>query len=161
MDIRKIRRLIDLIEDSDISEIEISEGEETVRISRASQQPAPTYAHYQAPPPAPAPAPEAGGESAGPTGGTSPTAASEPQEAGRHQEAPMVGTFYRAPSPEAEPYVREGDWVNEGDVLCVIEAMKLFNEIEAEFSGRVKRILAENAQPVEFGEPLILIDPEG
>jgi acetyl-CoA carboxylase biotin carboxyl carrier protein len=157
MDIRKIRRLIDLIEDSDISEIEITEGEETVRISRGSSQPVPAYAHYQAPAPAPQPAQApAGGEAA--SGGE---AAPEPQEAGRHQEAPMVGTFYRAPSPEAEPFVREGDWVNEGDVLCVIEAMKLFNEIEAEFSGRVKRILAENAQPVEFGEPLFLIDPEG
>ena len=156
MDIRKIRRLIDLIEDSDISEIEITEGEETVRISRGSNQPMPAYAHYQAPPPAPGPAPApAGGESEGGA------ASAEPQEAGRHQEAPMVGTFYRAPSPEAEPYVREGDWVNEGDVLCVIEAMKLFNEIEAEMTGRIKRILAENAQPVEFGEPLFLIDPEG
>lgn len=157
MDIRKIRRLIDLIEDSDISEIEITEGEETVRINRGSNQPVPAYAHYQAPPPAPAPAAGAA-SAAGEDGGAEPA---EPQEPGRHQEAPMVGTFYRAPSPEAEPYVREGDWVDEGDVLCVIEAMKLFNEIEAEFSGRVKRILAENAQPVEFGEPLFLIDPEG
>ena len=153
MDIRKIRRLIELLEGSDVNEIEITEGEESVRISRGAQvqvaQPAAPAAPAAAGPhPAPAPAEPA---------------APEPveEESGIKVEAPMVGTFYRAPSPEAEPYVREGDRVNVGDTLCVIEAMKLFNEIEAEHAGVIKKILAENAQPVEYGEPLFLIEPGG
>ena len=152
MDIRKIRRLIELLEGSDVNEIEITEGEESVRISRGGQ-----VQVAQAPAAVPQAAPAAAAAPA-----EAPAAPAEvPQESGIYQEAPMVGTFYRAPSPEAEPYVREGDYVNVGDTLCVIEAMKLFNEIESEHAGRVKKILVENAQPVEFGEPLILIDPEG
>lgn len=152
MDIRKIRRLIELLEGSDVTEIEITEGEESVRVSRGQAQPA-------APVPAAAPMPQAP-----PPAAPAQAAAAEPeapQETGVYQEAPMVGTFYRAPAPESDPYVREGDYVNVGDTLCVIEAMKLFNEIEAEHAGRIKRIMVENAQPVEFGEPLFLIDPEG
>jgi acetyl-CoA carboxylase biotin carboxyl carrier protein len=150
MDIRKIRRLIELLEGSDVTEIEITEGEESVRVSRGQVQPV-----AAAPAPPAAPVPQAAPAEA-------PAAQPEaPQESGVHQEAPMVGTFYRAPSPESDPFVREGDHVNVGDTLCVIEAMKLFNEIEAEHSGRIKQILVENAQPVEFGEPLFLIDPEG
>ncbi|KPV39743.1 acetyl-CoA carboxylase [Thiohalorhabdus denitrificans] len=148
MDIRKIRRLIELLEDSDVTEIEIAEGEESVRISRgspAAPPPAPVQpAPAQQPAAAPAPAPEAPAE----------------EESGIKVEAPMVGTFYRASSPEAEPFVREGDRVNVGDTLCIIEAMKLFNEIESEYSGRIKKILAENAQPVEYGEPLLIIEPD-
>ncbi len=152
MDIRKIRRLIELLEGSDVNEIEITEGEESVRISRGAQVQVASAAPVQPVAPVGPPAPAA------PT-----AAASEPEEeeAGVTVEAPMVGTFYRAPTPEAEPYVREGDRVNVGDTLCVIEAMKLFNEIESEYSGVIKRILVENAQPVEFGEHLFLIDSEG
>lgn len=159
MDIRKIRRLIELLEGSDVNEIEIREGEESVRISRGDPTPAPAYPPYpppQAPPqaapqePAPQGTPEAG-----------PASQPEAEETAVKVVAPMVGTFYRAASPEAEPFVNEGDFVHVGDTLCVIEAMKLFNEIESEQSGRIKRILADNAQPVEYGEPLFLIEPEG
>lgn len=155
MDIRKIRRLIQLLEGSDINEIEISEGEDSVRISRG-----PTGQQQPAPPPPPVPAaPPAGGESPSSGGG----AEAEPQEeeSGVVIASPMVGTFYRSPSPDSEPFVREGTRVTAGDTVCIIEAMKLFNEIEAECSGVVKRIIAENAQPVEYGEGLILIDPDG
>jgi len=151
MDIRKIRRLIQLLEGSDINEIEISEGEDSVRISRGptGQQPA------AAPPPPAQPAPAAGGEIPASGGG-------EPEEEeGVVIASPMVGTFYRSPSPDSEPFVREGTRVSAGDTVCIIEAMKLFNEIEAECSGVVKRIIAENAQPVEYGAGLILIDPDG
>ena len=153
MDIRKIRRLIELLEDSDVTEIEIAEGEESVRITRGSPVAAtvPMAAPAQpAPPPqgqpASSPAPEA--------------PASVEEETGIKVGSPMVGTFYRSSSPEAEPFVREGDRVKVGDTLCIIEAMKLFNEIESEYSGRVKKILAENAQPVEYGEPLLIIEPD-
>jgi acetyl-CoA carboxylase biotin carboxyl carrier protein len=155
MDIRKIRRLIEMLEGSDITEIEVSEGEETVKIRRGSMEP--VVQQVQAPPQAaPAPAPVA------PAGGGAAPAAPEPEpETGNTQEAPMVGTFYRAPTPEAEPFVREGDRVSAGDTLCIIEAMKLFNEIESEYTGTVKKILVENAQPVEYGEPLFIIEPDG
>jgi len=153
MDIRKIRRLIEMLEGSDISEIEVSEGEETVKIRRGSMEP--VVQQVQAAPQA-APAPQA------PAAPGQPAPAAEPEpETGITVEAPMVGTFYRAPTPEAEPYVREGDRVSVGDTLCIIEAMKLFNEIESEYTGTVKKILVENAQPVEYGEPLFIIEPDG
>jgi acetyl-CoA carboxylase biotin carboxyl carrier protein len=153
MDIRKIRRLIDMLEGSDISEIEVSEGEETVKIRRGSMEP--VVQQVQAAPQA-APAPQAPAAPAQ----AQPAAAEPEPETGLTVEAPMVGTFYRAPTPEAEPYVREGDRVNVGDTLCIIEAMKLFNEIESEHAGTVKKIMAENAQPVEYGEPLFIIEPD-
>ncbi len=152
MDIRKIKKLIELLEESGIAELEIREGEESVRISRASKFP---QAGYAAPPvtyaqaaPAPAliePAPTAA--SATPT-----------EHTGHMVTAPMVGTFYRAPSPGSKSFVEEGQTVKEGDTLCIIEAMKMLNQIEADRSGVVKKILAENAQPVEFGQPLFVID---
>ena len=154
MDIRKIRRLIEMLEGSDISEIEVSEGEETVKIRRAGLEPAVQQVAAQPAPPAPSP----GGAPAGAAG---PAPAPEPPaETGITVEAPMVGTFYRAPTPEAEPYVREGDRVGLGDTLCIIEAMKLFNEIECEHAGTIKKIMVENAQPVEYGEPLFIIEPD-
>ncbi len=152
MDIRKIRRLIELLKESDISELEITEGEQSIRLSRGQAEPS-------APPPAtPAmspqePSPSSAEQQARP--------APPPEKELYTQYAPMVGTFYRSPSPEAEPYIHPGDWVNQGDILCVIEAMKLFNEIESEHAGRIKEVLVENAQPVEFGEALFTIDPEG
>ncbi|HET7588335.1 MAG TPA: acetyl-CoA carboxylase biotin carboxyl carrier protein [Gammaproteobacteria bacterium] len=155
MDIRKVKKLVELLEESGIAEIEITEGEESVRISRYQQgQP------MMAPPPvmpqqAPVPAPAAAAPAA--TG-----AAEEPAEAalpsGHVVQAPMVGTFYRAPSPGANPFVDVGQSVNVGDTLCIIEAMKMLNQIEADQAGTIKAILAENGEPVEFGQPMFVIE---
>lgn len=150
MDIRKIKKLIELVEESGISELEIAEGEESVRISRSSpaapaQMAAPQYA------PAPAPAPAAPEAPA-----TEP--ASAPQPSGHQVLSPMVGTFYRAPSPESAAFVEVGSHVQEGDALCIVEAMKMMNQIQADKSGVVKAILCEDGQPVEFDEPLVIIE---
>jgi len=151
MDLRKLKKLIDLVEESGISELELTEGEEKVRISRAMVPGAAPVTQYVA---APAPAPVA-------AGATAPAAApaTAPAEAldGKVVKSPMVGTFYRASSPDAKSFVDVGSSVNTGDTLCIIEAMKLLNEIESEFSGTIKKIFVENGQPVEYGEPLFLI----
>ncbi len=158
MDIRKVKKLIELLDESGIAEIEITEGEESLRISRyahgapVAMAPAPVAA--AAPPPAPAPAQPA--ESATPA--PAPAAVSEPEDDGYVIPAPMVGTFYSAASPGAAPYVQVGDRVNEGDTLCIIEAMKMMNQIEADVSGVIKSIRAQNGEPVEFGQPLFVID---
>ncbi|HEZ2015419.1 TPA: acetyl-CoA carboxylase biotin carboxyl carrier protein [Neisseria meningitidis] len=146
MDLRKLKKLIDLVEESGIAEIEVTEGEEKVRITRTIAA-APVYA---APVPAAAPAV---------TPAAAPVAASAPaaRDLSDAQKSPMVGTFYRAPGPNAAPFVEVGQQVKVGDTLCIIEAMKLMNEIEAEKSGTVKEILVENGTPVEFGEPLFII----
>lgn len=148
MDLRKLKKLIDLVEESGIAEIEVTEGEEKVRITRTT---AVSHAVYAAPAPAPvAPAPVAP---------ASPAAAPAPAlNTANAQKSPMVGTFYRAPSPTSPAFVEVGQTVKEGDTLCIIEAMKLMNEIEAEKSGVIKAILVENAQPVEYGEPLFIIE---
>ncbi|ODP98477.1 MULTISPECIES: acetyl-CoA carboxylase biotin carboxyl carrier protein [Salinivibrio] len=150
MDIRKIKKLIELVEESGISELEIAEGEESVRISRSSPAaPAQMAAPQYAPAPAPAPAaPEA--PAAEP--------ASAPQPSGHQVLSPMVGTFYRAPSPESAAFVEVGSHVQEGDALCIVEAMKMMNQIQADKSGVVKAILCEDGQPVEFDEPLVIIE---
>ena len=151
MDLRKLKKLIDLVEESGIAEIEVTEGEEKVRITRATAAPAPVYAapaHVAAPAPAAAPAAAAAPAPAAP-------AARDLSDA---QKSPMVGTFYRAPGPNAAAFVEVGQQVKAGDTLCIIEAMKLMNEIEAEKSGTVKEILVENGTPVEFGEPLFIIE---
>ncbi|EJU64912.1 TPA: acetyl-CoA carboxylase biotin carboxyl carrier protein [Neisseria meningitidis] len=140
MDLRKLKKLIDLVEESGIAEIEVTEGEEKVRITRTIAA-APVYA---APVPAAAPA-------------VTPAAAPAARDLSDAQKSPMVGTFYRAPGPNAAPFVEVGQQVKAGDTLCIIEAMKLMNEIEAEKSGTVKEILVENGTPVEFGEPLFII----
>lgn len=148
MDIRKVKKLIDLLEESGIHEIEINEGEESVRITRSpggvpQAQPAPMPA--AAPPPAPATAAEEAG-------------ADEPEELEGHRvTAPMVGTFYRAPSPGATPFVEVGQQVEVGDTLCIIEAMKMLNPLEADQAGTVRQILVENGNPVEYGQPLFII----
>lgn len=156
MDIRKIKKLIDLIQESDVAEIEISEGEESVRISRNSSV-APHYAPPAAPPqvamPAAAPAPAAAAE----TAAQSAASEAEANEANAVR-SPMVGTFYRSSSPEAAAFVEVGQKVAAGDVICIIEAMKMFNQIEADRSGTVTAILVENGHPVEFDEPLIVIE---
>ena len=151
MDIRKVKKLIELLEESGISEIEISEGEESVRISR---YPKPGSVTPPAAPPAPA-APAATPPPAAPA----PAAEAPPPPArGQQVTAPMVGTFYSGPAPGAKPFVEIGTEVKPGDTLCVIEAMKMMNQIESEFAGRVVSILVENGSPVEFGQPLFVIE---
>lgn len=158
MDVRKIKKLIDLLEDSDVAEIEIKEGEDSVRISRVSATPTPAMPmQYYAPPQAmmtPAPASTAAG--------TPPATASASDKAaaptGHVLESPMVGTFYRSSSPGAKSFVEVGQAVKVGDTLCIIEAMKMLNQIQADKSGVIKAILVENEQPVEYGQPLMIID---
>jgi acetyl-CoA carboxylase biotin carboxyl carrier protein len=148
MDIRKVKKLIELLESSGIAEIEISEGEESVRISRYSQNPPLAPAQYAvAPPVAAAPA------------AAEPAASTEPEEPPGHAiTAPMVGTFYASPSPGAKSFVEIGSTVEAGDTLCIIEAMKMMNQIEADVSGKIVRVMAENGAPVEFGQPLFIIE---
>jgi acetyl-CoA carboxylase biotin carboxyl carrier protein len=156
MDIRKVKKLIELLEESSLTEIEIVEGEESVRLSRGGHAPAAPMQYY-APPPAGAPAPaSAPAESASSALPPSPSQEESVPE-GEIVRAPMVGTFYEASSPEAEAFVSKGQQVKEGDTLCIIEAMKMFNQIEADVSGTVVAILAENGQPVEFDQPLFVI----
>lgn len=158
MDLRKIKKLIELLEESELSEIEIHEGEESVRLIR---HPAPQAVQtlqqipVAAPQPAAAPSPQPG--VAGLSGGESPAVAEEALPEGEVVRSPMVGTFYSAPNPESEPFVGVGSKVSSGDTLCLIEAMKMFNQIEAELSGEVVAVLVEDGQPVEFDEPLFVI----
>jgi acetyl-CoA carboxylase biotin carboxyl carrier protein len=152
MDIRKIKKLIELLEESGLTEIEIVEGEESVRLTRGGgMAPAPMQTAMQVPVQAPAAQP-APAEPAGPTPDEE-----ESIPDGELVRAPMVGTFYSASSPEAEPFVSMGQKVATGDTLCIIEAMKMFNQIEADVSGTVVAVLAENGQPVEFDQPLFVI----
>jgi acetyl-CoA carboxylase biotin carboxyl carrier protein len=149
MDIRKVKKLIELLEESGISEIEIAEGEESVRISR---YPKPGTVTTTAAPAAPASPPPAAAAAPAPA---------EPLAApvqGQQVTAPMVGTFYSGPAPGAKPFVDIGTEVKPGDTLCVIEAMKMMNQIESEFAGRVVSVLVENGSPVEFGQPLFVIE---
>jgi len=150
MDLRKLKKLIDLVEESGIAELELTEGEEKIRIVKGGTQtrepfymvsgPAPSLAHASAPPPAPAalPPPE-----------------TEPE--GHIVKSPMVGTYYRCPTPGAKAFVEVGDTVKKGQTICIIEAMKLMNEIEADMDGVIKAALVESGQPVEYGEPLFII----
>lgn len=147
MDIRKIKKLIEMLEESNLAELEIKEGEESIRISRAgSHGPPPAQHHFIA---AHSPAPVA----AAPV-----TAAEAAPMSGHAVVSPMVGTFFRSPSPGANAFVEVGSQVKVGDTLCIIEAMKMLNEIESDKAGVVKAILKENGQPVEYGEPLIVIE---
>jgi len=149
LNITEIRKLIKLVQSSDITEIEVTEGESSIRISRQTNAAAPvSFAAPQI---------------------LSPVAASTTQEAtatdddpSDHEHAvksPMVGTFYRSPGPDSDPFVKEGDRVKKGDTLCIIEAMKLMNEIEAEYAGVVTEILVDNATPLEYGQPIFVITP--
>ena len=149
MDIRKVKKLIELLEESDVAEIEIHEGEESVRISRASTAVV-----------APMAAPVAAAPMAAPAPAAAPVAApaAEPEIQGHAVRSPMVGTFYSAPSPEASAFVKEGDTVSAGQTLCIIEAMKILNQIESDKAGKVTKILVENGQPVEFDQPLFIIE---
>jgi acetyl-CoA carboxylase biotin carboxyl carrier protein len=151
MDIRKIKKLIELIEESDIAELEISEGEESVRISRYSSA-APAPVQYAA-----APATYLAAPTAAPTP-AAPAAEAEEKHTGHIVKSPMVGTFYRSASPGSASFVEVGQSVTIGQTLCIIEAMKILNQIEADKSGIVKQILVENAHPVEYGQPLFVIE---
>lgn len=149
MDLRKIKKLIELVEESGVAELEIQEGEESVRISRHSST-APAPVHYSVPPAAPqAPAPQQ--ESA-------PAEAAEPEMSGHIIRSPMVGTYYAAPSPGAKDFVQIGQQVKAGDVLCIVEAMKMMNQIESDITGTIKAILVSNGEPVEYDEPMFIIE---
>ncbi|TMP38090.1 acetyl-CoA carboxylase biotin carboxyl carrier protein [Pseudoalteromonas citrea] len=152
MDIRKIKKLIELVEESGIAELEITEGEESVRINRYSNAPVVAAPQQFAAPLAPAPAAAAPAPEA-------PVAAAAPAAPAGHQVlSPMVGTFYTAASPEAPAYVEVGSKVNVGDTLCIVEAMKMMNQIEADKAGVVKAILVANGEPIEFDQPLFIIE---
>jgi len=150
MDIRKIKKLIELVEESGVAELEITEGEESVRINRYSPQPA--QMQY-------APQPQQAPQQAAPA--SQPAAPAEPaseEVSGHIVRSPMVGTFYESPSPDAKAFVTVGSQVNAGETLCIIEAMKMMNQIEADKSGVVKQILVDNEEPVEFDQPLFIIE---
>jgi len=158
MDIRKVKKLIELLDESGIAEIEITEGEESVRISRyAKDAPAVYPAAAQAPMPAMAAAP-APATAAAPAATPAAPPAPEPEEDGYLVKAPMVGTYYASSSPGAAPYVQVGDRVSEGDTLCIIEAMKMMNQIDADVSGVIKSIRVQNGEPIEYGQTLFVID---
>ena len=146
MDIRKIKKLIEIIEESDIAELEIKEGEESIRISRYSA--APTQIAYAPAPMGVAPA----------AIGAAPAVAVEEKITGHTVKSPMVGTFYRSASPGSKVFVEVGQSVMSGDTLCIIEAMKILNQIEADKSGVITKILVDNAEPVEYGQPLFIIE---
>ena len=155
MDIRKVKKLIELLDESGIAEIEITEGEESVRISRHASSVA-------AAPAAPAPAPAAAPASAAAPAAPAAAPAAEAMDEGGHAvTAPMVGTYYSAPSPGSPPFVQVGDRVGEGDTLCIVEAMKMMNQIEADVSGVIKSIRVQNGEPVEYGQILFVIDQRG
>jgi len=149
MDLRKLKKLIDLVQESGIAELEITEGEEKVKIVKGGRAMPETVAML----PAPAAAASAISPAAPP-----PPAEAAPKVEGHVLKSPMVGTFYRAPSPGAKPFVEVGDTVKAGQTVCIIEAMKLLNEIEADKDGVVKQVLVENGAPVEYGEPLLVIE---
>ena len=150
MDLRKLKTLIDLVETSGIAELEIQEGEERVRITRTVPQGQQSVTFHASPQPAAAAVPAA------PLAAAEPAAPPAPE--GHIVKSPMVGTFYRSASPGASPFVEIGDAIEQGDTLCIVEAMKLMNEIEADASGTIKAILAENGQAVEFGQPLFVLE---
>ncbi|MGF1726596.1 acetyl-CoA carboxylase biotin carboxyl carrier protein [Photobacterium nomapromontoriensis] len=154
MDIRKIKKLIELVEESGIAELEISEGEESVRISRAVVAPVAAQPQmFAAPTPVAAPAPIAAPVAEAPVATTTPST-----PAGHQVLSPMVGSFYRAPSPEAKSFIEVGQTVNVGDTLCIVEAMKMMNQIESDKAGTVVAILAEDGDAVEYDQPLVIIE---
>ncbi|WP_295654220.1 acetyl-CoA carboxylase biotin carboxyl carrier protein [uncultured Haemophilus sp.] len=152
MDIRKIKKLIELVEESGITELEVQEEEGTVRISRAAPAVAPAAIQYAAAPVAPTAAPAAAPVAA------APAEAPAAEISGHQVRSPMVGTFYRSPSPEAKAFVEVGQTVKVGDALCIVEAMKMMNRIEADKAGVVKAILVNDGEAVEFDQPLIVIE---
>ena len=156
MDLRKIKKLIELLDESGIAEIEVTEGEESVRISRYGASPPAVHAAAPVAPPVPAPAEAPPAADAPPP--AAPAAEERSPPSGFPIDAPMVGTMYRAPSPGAPPFVEAGSRISAGDVVCIIEAMKILNQIESEVGGVVREILVENGQPVEFGQTLMVVE---
>ena len=156
MDLKDLKLIVKMITETDITEFELESGEEKIRLRRGSAVPMPVYAPQSVPQPlyaaAPAPAPAVEAPAA-------PAAAPEPTVEGSAVTSPIVGTFYRAPAPDAAPYVEVGQVVEKGQVFCIVEAMKLMNEIEAEFRCKIVKICKENAQPVEFGDTLFIVQP--
>jgi len=152
MDIRKVKKLIELLESSDVAEIEIKEGEEAVRISRNSPYSAPAPQYVQAPA---APAPAAAAPA--PASDSAEVKSSASEHKGAAVKSPMVGTFYRSPSPTSPAFIEVGKQVQAGDVICIIEAMKMMNQIEADKAGTIEAILVEDGEPVEFDQPLVTI----
>ena len=154
MDIRKIKKLIELVEESGITELEVQEEEGTVRISRAAPAVAPAAIQYAAAPVAPVAAPAAAPAPAA----AAPAEAPATEVSGHQVRSPMVGTFYRSPSPEAKAFVEVGQTVKVGDALCIVEAMKLMNEVKSDKSGKISKVLVKNGDPVKKGDKLFLID---
>ena len=154
MDLRKLKTLIDLVSDSNVSELEITEAEGKVRIVKSGPAPVAMVTQMAAP----VAAPVAAAPAAAPVAAPAPAAAPEAAPAGHQVKSPMVGTFYRSSSPGAKSFVEVGSQVKEGDTICIIEAMKILNEIEADKSGTITQILAENGQAVEYGAPLFIIE---
>ena len=155
MDLRKLKKLIDLVQESGIAELEITEGEEKVKIVKGGGLPVPPAVASVAA--TPKPAAEVPAEPSKPMTAQPPGAGLEPGLEGAVVKAPMVGTFYRASAPDAKPFAEVGQAVKKGETVCIIEAMKLMNEIETDVSGVIKAVLVENGQPVEYGQPLFLI----
>ena len=156
MDLRKLKTLIDLVAESDISELEVTEGESKVRIVKGGTPASPNQVLMMSPPAA-APVPVAAPLAAAPALAEPASSAPAAEPAGHIVKSPMVGTFYRSSAPGASPFVEVGSSVKQGDTVCIIEAMKLLNEIETDAAGVIKQILVENGQPVEFGQPLFVI----
>lgn len=159
MDLKLIKNLLNMISDSDVSEVSIEEGDFKIKIKKHGEPAAPREQVYYMPPAAaPAPAPAAAAPQA-----PAPSAAAESKPAASSSgviiKSPIVGTYYEAPSPESDPFIKVGDKVKKGDVLCIVEAMKIMNEIESEYDGTITKMLVSNSQPVEFDQPLFEIDP--
>lgn len=158
MDLKVIEKLLKLISESELNEVSIEEGDLKVKVKKyAEPAPAPREQVYYAAAPAPAPAPAA--PAAAPASAPAPAPAAPAASNGQTIKSPIVGTFYAAPSPNDPDFVKPGDVVKKGDVLCIVEAMKIMNEIESEVSGKIVKVLVSNAQPVEFDQPLFVIEP--
>jgi acetyl-CoA carboxylase biotin carboxyl carrier protein len=158
MDLRKLKTLIDLVSDSNVSELEITEAEGTVRIVKSAPAPVAMVTQMAAPAPVAVAAPVAAAPAPAPAPAAAPAPAVEAAPAGHTVKSPMVGTFYRSSSPGAKAFAEVGQQVKEGDTICIIEAMKILNEIEADKAGTITKILAENGQAVEYGAPLFIIE---
>lgn len=158
MDLKLVKKLLDLISDSDVDEVAIEEGDFKLKVKKKAEA-APANIHYQMPPGQAQAAPAQPLQAPAPSP-TEPGSAEEPAEsqpAGEVVKSPIVGTFYEAPSPDSDAFVKVGDRIEKGQPLCIVEAMKIMNEIEAEFSGTIQKIIVENGQPVEFDQPLFII----
>lgn len=154
MDLKLVKKLLDLIAETDLNEVEIEEGDFKVKVKKTSDTPAAPM-QYQIPAQAPAPQPQVAQPQ--PSAGQPAEEKKEDQPSGETVKSPIVGTYYESPSPDADPFIKVGDSVKAGQTLCIVEAMKIMNEIEAEFSGTIQKILVNDAQPVEFDQPLFII----